>query len=432
MRARAKPQRASLKSDGENFLCLQHALRFDGFTSGRRLVKNGVALINRYIFRQVFATTFAAVSIFVFVLVMGNLVKGQIADLLASGRLGVGLFVYLTAILIPGVVPYALPAGLLTGVLLVLGRLSAQNEITALKSAGISLWRICSPIFLIGLLGTLFACMIGFYYAPLADTAVKKTLAEVVRADPLRYIQPRVFIKDFPGFIIYVQERRGDELHQLHLWEINDSLQVIREVNARWGEVRYSPQSGNIEMTVYEGTAEARGSSAPENFEENRPILSFDQAQFALSLDTILGTREVHRKLSFMTLEELLGLRRETFTPAPEAVTLEGAEAIAAYNEQRFAERIRIQYTIQEKIAFSFGVLSLCCMAIPLGIKASRTETMANFALAVALFIIYYFGLTMVSWLRDYPHWRPDVLVWVPNLIFQIAGLLFLKRANQH
>lgn len=396
------------------------------------LVKDSAVLINRYIFRQVFFTTFAAVSIFVFVLVMGNLVKGQIADLLASGRLGLGLFAYLTAILIPGVVPYALPAGLLTGVLLVLGRLSAQNEITALKSAGISLWRICSPIFLIGLLGTLFACMIVFYYAPLADTAVKKTLAEVVRADPLRYIQPRVFIKDFPGFVIYVQERRGDELHQLHLWEINDRMQVIREVNALWGEVRYSAESGNIEMTVYDGTAEARSSADPEDFDENRPILSFDQAQFSLSLDLILGTRELHRKLSFMTLNELLALRQATFSPAPETLQEQGEEALAAYSEQQFSERIRIQYTIQEKIAFSFGVLSLCCMAIPLGIKASRTETMANFVLAVVLFIVYYFGLIMVSWLRDYPHWRPDVLVWVPNLIFQAVGLWFLRRANQH
>lgn len=389
-------------------------------------------MINRYIFKQVFFTTLAAVSIFVFVLVMGNLVKGQIADLLASGRLGVGLFVYLTAILIPGVIPYALPAGLLTGVLLVLGRLSAQNEITALKSAGISLWRICSPIFLIGLLGTLFASIIVFYYAPLADTAVKKTLAEVVRADPLRYIQPKVFIKDFPGFVIYVRERRGDELHQLHLWELNESRQVIREVNARWGEVRYSPQSGNIEMTVYDGTAEARNNSDPEDFNENRPILSFDKAQFSLSLDQILGTRQVHRKLSFMTLEELLALRRETLTPAPATVLEQGEAAVAAFEQSRFNERIRIQYTIQEKIAFSFGVLSLCCMAIPLGIKASRTETMANFALAVVLFIIYYFGLTMVSWLRDYPHWRPDVLVWVPNLVFQLVGLWFLRRANRH
>lgn len=399
---------------------------------GRLVVKNAATLINRYIFRQVFFTTLAAVGIFVFVLVAGNLVKGQIADLLASGRLGIGLFAYLTAILVPGVVPYALPAGLLTGVLLVLGRLSAQNEITALKSAGISLWRICAPIFLIGLMGTVFACMIGFYYAPLADTAVKRILSNVVRADPLRYIEPRVFIKDFPGFVIYVQERRGDQLHQLHLWEVNDQRQIVREVNARWGEVEYDPDTGNIQMTVYDGTAEARNTSDPENFTENRPILSFDKAEFALSLEQILGTREVHRKLSFMTLQELLDLRSETLKPLPAMLIAEGGEALAAHEQKMFSERIRIQYTIQEKIAFSFGVLSLCCMAIPLGIKASRTETMANFVLAVVLFIVYYFGLTMVSWLRDYPHWRPDILVWLPNLIFQILGLYFLRRANQH
>ena len=81
--------------------------------------------LNKYIFRQVAAASFMTVALFVFVLVVGNLVKEVMGDL-AAGRMSIGFFLQIVALIIPGVIPYALPLGMLTGILLVFGRMSAR------------------------------------------------------------------------------------------------------------------------------------------------------------------------------------------------------------------------------------------------------------------------------------------------------------------
>ena len=91
-----------------------------------------------------------------------------------------------------------------------------------------------------------------------------------------------------------------------------------------------------------------------------------------------------------------------------------------------------VQIAIQKKIAFSFSVLSLCIFAIPLGIKASRSETYANFGISLALAMAYFMLTIMISWTEKNPALRPDLLVWIPNLIFQFFGFFMLWRANKN
>ena len=102
-------------------------------------------LIDRYILRSVLGTCAGAVGLFAFVLVLGNAIRDLLSYVLA-GQLELGAFARLVAMLVPFVISYALPMGMLTGVLLTLGRLSADSEITALRAAGIGLTRIARPV----------------------------------------------------------------------------------------------------------------------------------------------------------------------------------------------------------------------------------------------------------------------------------------------
>ena len=71
-------------------------------------------------------------------------------------------------------------------------------------------------------------------------------------------------------------------------------------------------------------------------------------------------------------------------------------------------------------------------LAVPLGIKASRTETFANLAMAVALAMSYYMMTVVISWLEKYPHMRPDILIWAPNLLFQAVGTILIWRSSKN
>jgi lipopolysaccharide export system permease protein len=74
----------------------------------------------------------------------------------------------------------------------------------------------------------------------------------------------------------------------------------------------------------------------------------------------------------------------------------------------------------------------LAVFGVPLAIQVGRKETYANLGIALVIAMTYYFLLIMVSWLEDYPALRPDLLIWLPNLLFQAIGFWMIRRANRY
>ncbi|MES1167754.1 MAG: LptF/LptG family permease, partial [Oleiharenicola lentus] len=150
-------------------------------------------LIHRHIFANVFVTVAGAVAVFGFLLMVGNALKDLLGPMLA-GQLDFGTFLHLLLLLVPFVFYYALPMGMLTGVLLVLGRMSSDREITALRSSGVSVAWLSAPILFLALLGVVASLLINFQFMPLARQASQRELAEAMRANPLSFIVPKTFI----------------------------------------------------------------------------------------------------------------------------------------------------------------------------------------------------------------------------------------------
>ena len=124
-------------------------------------------LLDRHIFTSVLLTCAAAVGLFAFVVALPNVVKDLLTPLLA-GQFGIGTFIRLVGLIIPFAVTYALPMGILTGVLLTLGRLSADSEITAMRASGISVLQTARPVLVLGVLCALAALYVTLESAPWA------------------------------------------------------------------------------------------------------------------------------------------------------------------------------------------------------------------------------------------------------------------------
>jgi len=373
--------------------------------------------LHRHILGQVTIATLFALALFVFVLLAGSM-KRDLLDLLASGRLSWALGGRTLVTLLPYLVAYGLPFGFLAAVLLVLGRMSANREIVAMKAVGISLYRIAAPIFFLALLATGLLTLINAQYAPAAKTAYRAALTNILREAPLQYIQPRTFIKDFPGYILYVGERESERVRDLWVWELDAQQRARIFLRAKEGLFRFDEATQALVITLKDAEAELRNANAPEDF--SRPIytVSYAETEIQLPLEKILGGEGTRRKLSMLTLAELLERRAELKAQPP--------------SPEQQAEVIRVQFAAQKNFALAFSVLSFAALGIPLGIKASRSETYANLALAFAVAIAYFVAMVLVGFLEDNPAARPDLLIWLPNLFLQTVGLYLLVRANQH
>ncbi len=369
--------------------------------------------LNKFIFKQVATATFMTVALFVFVLVLGNVVKEVMGDL-SAGRLSLSFFFYIVALIIPGVVPYALPLGMLTGILLVFGRMSAQSEVVAIKACGRSIYSMAAPVFLLAIVASIFSVAINFYYAPVANYAYKSSLKNLIRSNPLQLIYPGAFIRDFPGYVMYSDKSDGEKLLNFRLWEIGRNGNPPVFIQSKSALLTYDDLSDEIVLRLKDVWGELKG----ERYTYGSEL------EIKLPLDRIIGSFDGHKtKLKLMTFGELLKARTSWHRGADPSTLSEG---------QKFRDRIDVQVQIQKNFAMAFSIFSMVLLAVPLGIKASRTETFANLAIALALALSYYLLIVVISWMEKYPSLRPDLLIWIPNLIFQGSGCFLIWKSSKH
>ncbi|MGV3755446.1 MAG: LptF/LptG family permease [Verrucomicrobiota bacterium] len=390
----------------------------------------------RYLLGQVMATLLLSILVCAGVLLLSNALK-DITIMLQNGAATMGMIMEALVLLIPFVLVFALPLGLLAAVLLVFGRISADQELTAIRANGISLVSLVSPVILLGICLSVFSAWLNMEVGPRARVAYKKLLIDRGIRDPLALLQEGRFITEFPEHIIYLGRNRDGELEDLWVYHLKDDKvdwrvqaakgklvidQQKREVYfelQQWQGVAYdpnaeaAPEPSAITNTVEKANIESSGLESPEmqqDLAKWKPIFGGEGTTPVIQLDALLA-RAQKPGLGQMTFSELLEerkyLERAGFNPSP------------------------VQFHINRQISFSFACLGFVLVGIPLGIRAHRRETTVGIFLAVILMVVYYSFIVLAQAVETQPLYMPQLIVWIPTFLFQGLGMWLLWRANR-
>ena len=382
-------------------------------------------------FVQLATAVVMSLGLFIFVLVTGNVLRRVVGELV-NGRISVSMLFEIIGLICVSVVPYAMPLGMLTGVLLILGRMSSSNEILAMKAAGMNLWRIVSPIFFIAFIGVCVSAYINCFWAPSATNKYRTILKSTFRDSPTKLIVPGTLFTEFPGYSIYAESREGDELKNFWIWELDKASRPIRTTHAEKATIRFVEAESiddedSLCIELSNAVTEERSRKHPEKIVEDH--LKFSNIERAPKISIPLGeilnkdvVSKKKRKLRWFTLPELFELREEGWRCDPKTAT----------PEELFTERVQIQFQMQNYLTSAVACFSLAILGIPLGIRVSRSETFVNIGIALALALTFYMLTTFISWLEDHPSLRPDILGWIPNILYQIIGFILLRKAAKN
>jgi lipopolysaccharide export system permease protein len=381
-----------------------------------------VRLLDRHVLTETAVAGGAATGAFVFVMVAGNILN-QVSSAIASGRVSGWEGLELIALLIPGVLPYALPLGLLTGVLLAFGRMGSQQELTAMKAGGLSLGRIARPALLLAAALALLSAWLNLEVAPDANTEYRRLLVGSAKDNPASVIVPGQLNRQFPGMVIRASARDGEVLRDFWLWRVDDRGRLVQTVHAREARLARAVSKageGVLRITLTDARLDTRP-AGDQTFLQPSSFATADTSTLEFPASGIFKDGEnFQRKLRWLTTQELLVAieRGWDVTAGADAATLERGRMVA-------------KTQLMAHLASAFSVFSLAFLAVPLAVRVGRAETFVNAAVALAIALTYYLLTSMAGYVKD-PAYRPDLLVWLPNLIVVTLGWFLLRRASRH
>ncbi len=219
--------------------------------------------LHNYLTRQVLASLLLTVAVFTFVLVLGNGLRG-ILEVLVNGQARFGTIIEAVGLLIPFVLVFALPMGLLTAMLLVFGRFSADQELTAARASGISLLSLITPVLLLSLLCCGLSAWINMEIGPQCGVAYKKLLSgmggELMNLQsPERLLPEGQFIRDFPGYIFYTEKNNKGKLENVDGSATGKRNECVPDHHrARVDNLEMNPSNKEIFVHLFEPAAPDR------------------------------------------------------------------------------------------------------------------------------------------------------------------------------
>ena len=381
--------------------------------------------LNRYLLQQVIATLVMTVAVFTFVLLLGNVLR-ELLPLLASRQATFGLLAEATGLLIPFVGAFALPIGMLTATLLVFGRFSADQELTAAKASGLSLMSLIPPIIGLSLLLCGVSAVVNMDIAPRCRVAYNRLRMNVKVAMLSRVQLPEGRpITYYPGYILYVDKVRKQNLENVLLFQLKDETNVELTVRAPSGRIELDTTNQTITLRLFEAVVVKGGSAGVAR-----------EWPFQLDLG---GSKSGLFKpgisdMTFVQLrQELRNWERRISLPPP----TDKLSSDELRQQKRDLERMRnemmedINIQLHRQVAFSFACFSFTLVGIPLGIRVHRRETNVGIAIALGLVAIYYSLIILASSQAGHPELAPHLWMWLPNWLFQAVGAVLLWRANR-
>ena len=388
----------------------------------------GLKTLHTYLTRETLASLLMTVMVFTFVLLLGNALK-ELLPLLVHGQVSLGFVAQSLGLLVPFVWVFALPMGMLTATLLIFGRFSADQEYTAVRASGISLLTLSTPILLLSIALCGISALVKYGSWVHAAGWHTRRCCCVCK----RNLQPATClsgtpIKDFQDYIFYIGKNVKGDLQDVWIFKLQNETNVEQTVHARRGKLEVDAVNKKLMLTLYDGQGLVMTGNQPAgSFEETSIEFSPKQQKERVQ-------RAQVDDLSFSQLREELAEWERRLSLPMSVKHLTPEQRLARKKEFERARREFISpmlFQMHRQVAFSFACFGFTLVGIPLGIRVHRRETNIGIALALILVAIYYSFILVGQSLSGRPEYLPHLLVWIPNFLFQSAGVVLLWRANR-
>jgi LPS export ABC transporter permease LptF/LPS export ABC transporter permease LptG len=365
--------------------------------------------LNRYIISEIMGPMALGFLVYTFILLLRFLF--QSAEMIIRRGLAVSIVGKLLLVTLPNIVVLTLPMSLLFGILIAVGRLSSDSELTAMRSCGISLLSLYRPVLVISAVFTVLNTLLMIYILPWGNHSLQEVRLDILTQTMSQQVEPRVFYQEWVGKSIYVFEAPppGRRWKGVFLAETEPNTQKSQVTVADWGEIKVDKAGEHVVMVLTNAVRHTVDLARPVSYEISRhkelDVVLEDQftSEQKAKMAASKGVRELN-------LSELRQVRRDHGAPA----------------EMRNLALVEIH----KKFSIPFACMVFGLFALPLGINNRRGGKTSGFAISIGVIVVYYIMLNNGEEAARYGKLPAGLAMWAPNLVLAAIGVFVLIRRN--
>ena len=174
-------------------------------------------ILRNYILAECVLPFFISISVLTCVFLLGYL--PQLADKVINKGVSLTAIGQVFLYYIPLLLGYTLPISCLTTIILTFGRLSADNEILAMRANGIYLRNIISPLVVVGIIFSIVMFILNDRVIPQAYNSQNALLKQTGFQNPAALLEAGTFINAFDGYIIFIYKVDGNKMHNIRIYQ---------------------------------------------------------------------------------------------------------------------------------------------------------------------------------------------------------------------
>ena len=382
--------------------------------------------IEKYVFGAFMSSFFLAFLVLSFVLTISLMV--QIVGYMLQG-VPVRLVGRFAVVSFPETMQWTIPLGLLVASILVFSRLSADSEVAAMRACGINLLTIMRAPLAFAACCTLFGLFVNNEIVPRGHEVRRDLARRISVGAGLELLEPGRVIADFPKVKFYFEEREGQWLKDLIVFDFSNP-RMDRLVTA--SKALVTSEGRDVVLDLH-------GVTVDPVDEHNPGMARAARVQYRVKDALKDGTYKRKEKdfRFFELLAEIDQARADVKNPqaAAERRAREGRSKGSAEKELKFLKKTMrrrlsdLRTEFQKRLVFAFASICFVLVGVPLGIRAQRKESTIGMAIALATALSYYLVvILMTSMSKDYAV-HPYVLIWLPVVAcFALASWLVPKN----
>src|SRR5271154_7062497 len=358
-------------------------------------------LLDKYIGREVASHALLGLAVFTFVFFVPQLVRLMDLVVRHSGGIPTVLLIFLCSL--TPVLAFTVPMAVLVGVLIGLGRLSADSEIVALHASGISLRRLLLPIGVVALACGFGPLILPFWVSPAAIRTLRSLEKRVLMSQAAYAIQPRVFDERFPRFILYVQDVEAAATRWQGVFLASSGASSATSVTlAQGAQVIDGSSPDQIELHLGKGSQHDYDPHEPNHYN----VTTFGESDIPIDLSAAnTGKKSVALSNAERSISQLLDDRGPNWRDA------------------------RVEF--QRRIAFPAACLLFALLGVPIGVRPRRGGPAAGLITTLVLVGGYYFLFVTGTHMAQQGSVSPWLGVWGANIVSLLIGLVFLRRIER-